>query len=101
MVVWLVVNLVKTPSDFGRILLIGGGARSEAVRTIAPAVLGHPVAVPPPGEYVADGAAAQAAWVLSGSEEPYRGVTQGTETYEAKPLPDIRERYHEFRDRAA
>jgi len=85
----------------GRILLIGGGARSEAVRTIAPAVLGHPVAVPPPGEYVADGAAVQAAWVLAGSEEPPIRVTQGTETYEAKPLPDIRERYHEFRDRAA
>jgi xylulokinase len=85
----------------GRIVLIGGGARSEAVRTIAPAVLGHPVTVPPPGEYVADGAAAQAAWVLEGSEEPPRRVTQGTETYEAAPLPEVRMRYHEYRDRVA
>jgi xylulokinase len=84
-----------------RILLIGGGARSEAVRTIAPAILGRPVAVPPPGEYVADGAAAQAAWVLAGSEEPPRRVTQGTETFEAEPLPEVRERYHEYRDRVA
>ena len=84
-----------------RILLIGGGARSEAVRAIAPAVLGLPVTVPPPGEYVADGAAAQAAWVLEGSEEPPRRVTQGTETYDAKPLPEVRERYHAYRDRAA
>ncbi|MEY9933972.1 xylulokinase [Catenulispora sp. GP43] len=84
-----------------RILLIGGGARSEAVRTIAPAILGHPVTVPPPGEYVADGAAAQAAWVLAGSEEPPRRVTQGTETFEAEPLPEVRERYHEYRDRVA
>ena len=90
-----------------RIQLIGGGARSEAVRTIAPAVLGHPVAVPPPGEYVADGAAVQAAWALAGSDEPPYWLTQGTETYEAKPFPEpfsreqLRERYHEFRDRAA
>ena len=83
-----------------RIQLIGGGARSEAVRTIAPAILGHPVTVPPPGEYVADGAAVQAAWVLEGTDEPPRRVTQGTETYEAKPLQEVRERYHEYRDRA-
>jgi xylulokinase len=85
----------------GRIVLIGGGARSEAVRTVAPAILGRPVTVPPPGEYVADGAAAQAAWVLEGSEEPPRRVTQGTETYEAAPLPEVRKRYHEYRDRVA
>ena len=40
-----------------RVLLIGGGARSEAVRRIAPTVFGVPVDVPPAGEYVADGAA--------------------------------------------
>ena len=49
-----------------RVLLVGGGARSEALRRIAPTVFGTPVLVPDPGEYVADGAARQAAWVLSG-----------------------------------
>ncbi|BDV32012.1 xylulokinase [Microbacterium terricola] len=44
-----------------RALLIGGGAQSEAVRTIAPLVLGLPVDVPEPAEYVALGAARQAA----------------------------------------
>lgn len=44
-----------------RALLIGGGAQSEAVRRIAPDVLGVPVEVPEPGEYVALGAARQAA----------------------------------------
>src|SRR4051794_14429230 len=34
-----------------RVLLIGGGAASEAVRRIAPQVLGRPVTVPSPGEY--------------------------------------------------
>lgn len=49
-----------------RALLIGGGAQSEAVRVIAPEVLGLPVEVPDPGEYVALGAARQAAQVLGG-----------------------------------
>jgi len=44
-----------------RALLIGGGAQSEAVRRIAPDVLGLPVEVPEPAEYVALGAARQAA----------------------------------------
>ena len=47
-----------------RALLVGGGAQSEAVRRIAPLVLGLPVDVPEPGEYVALGAARQAASVL-------------------------------------
>ena len=48
-----------------RALLIGGGAQSDAVRAIAPAVLGVPVVVPEPGEYVALGAAAQAVAVAA------------------------------------
>jgi xylulokinase len=53
-----------------RALLVGGGARSRAVQEIAPLVLGVPVVVPPVGEFVADGAARQAAWALSGADEP-------------------------------
>ncbi|WP_129667351.1 xylulokinase, partial [Phytoactinopolyspora endophytica] len=45
-----------------RVLLIGGAAQSKAVRTVAPDVFGVPVSVPTPGEYVALGAARQAAW---------------------------------------
>ncbi|MFJ4998150.1 xylulokinase [Microbacterium sp. NPDC088619] len=47
-----------------RALLIGGGAQSEAVRRIAPEVLGLPIEVPEPGEYVALGAARQAAQLV-------------------------------------
>ncbi|QOC26520.1 xylulose kinase [Microbacterium hominis] len=47
-----------------RALLVGGGAQSAAVRRIAPDVLGVPVEVPAPGEYVALGAARQAARLL-------------------------------------
>ncbi|OHV35019.1 MULTISPECIES: xylulokinase [Pseudofrankia] len=54
-----------------RAVLVGGGSRSRAVRQIAPAVLGLPVALPDPGtEWVARGAARQAAWALSGSAQP-------------------------------
>jgi xylulokinase len=49
-----------------RIMLIGGAAQNVAVRTVAAQVFDAPVVVPAPGEYVADGAAAQAAWVLAG-----------------------------------
>nr|WP_201468870.1 xylulokinase [Microbacterium hydrocarbonoxydans] len=47
-----------------RALLIGGGAQSPAVRRIAPEILGLPVEVPEPGEYVALGAARQASQLV-------------------------------------
>ncbi|GAB3600375.1 xylulokinase [Microbacterium tumbae] len=50
-----------------RILLIGGAAQSRAVRTIATEVFDAPVVVPEQGEYVALGAAVQAAWALTGA----------------------------------
>jgi xylulokinase len=53
-----------------RVLLIGGGARSRAVQAIAPSLLDAPVLVPAAAEYVADGAARQAAWTLLGHPEP-------------------------------
>jgi len=53
--------------DARRILLIGGAAQNPAVRRIAAEAFDVPVAVPAPGEYVADGAARQAAWALTGS----------------------------------
>ncbi|WP_030456333.1 xylulokinase [Herbidospora cretacea] len=78
-----------------RVLLIGGGARSEAVRTIAPSVFGVPVHVPPPGEYVADGAARQAAWLLTGGEEPPEWASGEVTVFEGDPIPGLRERYRE------
>lgn len=49
-----------------RILLIGGAAQSEAVAAIAAQVFDAPITRPETGEYVATGAAAQAAWALTG-----------------------------------
>ena len=85
--------------DVRRLLLIGGGARSEAVRHIAPQVFGLPVEVPQPGEYVADGAARQAAWALSGAAEaPDWGPPAGTQVFEADVEPIIRTQYAAVRD---
>ncbi|WP_184615764.1 xylulokinase [Sphaerisporangium krabiense] len=81
--------------DPARVLLIGGGARSEAVRRVAPSVFGRPVLVPEPGEHVADGAARQAAWLLTGSAEPPAWATGSPRTYEAEPRPEVRARYAE------
>ncbi|MGW6201524.1 xylulokinase [Kribbella sp. NPDC055110] len=53
-----------------RVLLLGGGARSRAVQALAPALLGAEVVLPEPAEYVALGAARQAAWALSGTATP-------------------------------
>jgi xylulokinase len=50
-----------------RILLIGGAAQNPAVQRIAAQVFDVPITVPTPGEYVAAGAARQAAWALTGT----------------------------------
>lgn len=79
--------------DADRIILIGGGARSEAVRRIAPAVFGRAVDVPPPAEYVALGAARQAAWVLSGDASPPDWSADSAARYEAAETPRVLEQY--------
>ncbi|MGA0443408.1 MAG: xylulokinase [Candidatus Nanopelagicaceae bacterium] len=62
-----------------RILLIGGAAKSEAVQEIAASMFNSEIQLPPPGEYVADGAARQAAWALTGSADWNIGVTKSIE----------------------
>ena len=93
--------LVATGVTPRRVILVGGGAASEAVRRIAPTVLAVPVEVPQPGEYVADGAARQAAWALSGGEEPPAWSTGDAATYTGAVVPAVRERYAKARDDVA
>ncbi len=62
-----------------RILLIGGAAKSEAVQEIAASMFNSEIQLPPPGEHVADGAARQAAWALTGSADWNISVTKSIE----------------------
>lgn len=93
--------LLATGARVDRILLIGGGSGSEAVRRIAPAVFGRPVVVPAAGEYVADGAARQAVWALRGGAGPPAWATEPVTTVTAEEVPAVRERYAEVRDLTA
>jgi xylulokinase len=85
----------------GRVLLVGGAAANPAVAEVAATMFPVDVEVPPPGEYVADGAARQAAWVLSGATEPpaWSDLRDGaTRRIAAAPVPRIREQYAAARD---
>lgn len=77
--------------------MVGGAAQSEAVRKIAPTVFGVPVDVPTPGEYVADGAARQAAWVWAGTDTPptWSACLGAVEHFEAPATAGLRARYAE------
>ncbi len=81
-----------------RILLIGGGAQSRAVCEIAPTVFGMPVLVPTPAEYVALGAARQAAWAGSGSPEPPGWSPPATREFIADSEPAVLQHYYEVRE---
>ncbi|KAA8819856.1 xylulose kinase [Bifidobacterium rousetti] len=84
-------------ADITRILLIGGGARSAAVRAYAPGVLGMDVELPATDEYVAIGAARQAAWVLSGKAEPPAWPLTIEETLTGEPTPEVYAQYAKYR----
>jgi len=84
-----------------RVVLTGGAAKSEAVRSIAPAVFGLPVVVPEAAEYVALGAARQAAWALAGTAEPPSWPARPSATYAAGAALGVREQYGALRDDAA
>lgn len=71
--------------------LVGGAARSRAVGAIAAQVLGLPITIPEPGEYVARGAAVQAAWALSGTRPRWPIATFAE--LPADPRPVIREQF--------
>lgn len=81
-----------------RILLVGGGAQSRAVCEIAPTVFGMPVLVPTPAEYVALGAARQAAWACSGSAGPPEWAPPPAREYAADAAPGVLERYAQVRE---
>lgn len=81
-----------------RVLMIGGAARNPAIQQLAPAILGVDVLVPQPAEYVALGAARQAAWALSGSATPPDWAAAPASVFTATATPDVRAQYGVLRD---
>lgn len=76
-----------------RVLLIGGAAASPAVRHVAATLFGGAIHIPAPAEYVALGAARQAAWALSGAAAPPDWGDGDGVRVEAPPAPDVRRAY--------
>jgi xylulokinase len=92
-------------ADYGvtwqRVLLTGGAARSPAIRELAPGIFGRDVEVPEPDEYVALGAARQAAWALAGGAAPPAWPRRTAAVYTGTPEREVRERHAALRDDTA
>ena len=89
--------LVATGAEVGRVLLTGGAAASPAVQSVAPRLFPVAVAMPAAGEYVALGAARQAAWAASGQGEPPTWELSVTELPSDGRDPEVVERYRSVR----
>jgi xylulokinase len=90
-------SLVALGVGVNRILLIGGAAKNPAVPVIASALFGREVLVPPAGEYVADGAAKQAAWALLGNM-PTWDLGEVTH-HNSAATPEVMVKYKELKSR--
>jgi len=90
--------LEKLGVSVKRIILIGGAAKNPAVSQIAAALFGREVLLPPAGEYVANGAARQAAWALLGGDTAPLWDLGKIERVSAVATPDVVMRYRTLRD---
>jgi xylulokinase len=94
-------SLEKLGVEVKRILLVGGAAKNPAVGKIASAIFGREVLLPPPGEYVAIGAAKLAAWALLGSDRPPQWDLGNVESIKEKATPEVLVKYRKLRDQTA
>lgn len=85
--------------SINRVLLIGGAAKNPAISSIASALFGREVLVPQPGEYVADGAARQAAWALLGGATPPQWNLGEVSSTHSPATPHVVDAYRTLRDR--
>jgi xylulokinase len=77
-----------------RVLLTGGAAQNLAVQAIAAQVFDASVIVPKPGEYVAAGAAVQAAWAFTGTRPDWPVELVAAPKRDHRPL--IRAQYARY-----
>ncbi len=88
--------LEKNGVAINRVLLVGGGAKSDAVASIASQIFGREVLVPEPGEYVADGAAKQASWIATGKFPEWK--LGEIRKFNEKSTPEVLIKYRKLRD---
>lgn len=82
-----------------RVLLIGGGAKSLVLRSVLPGTLQLTVSVPETREYVALGAARQAAWAATGKLPQWgRRIEAELANSTDEPAARYRARYAAMRD---
>ena len=93
--------LEKLGVSINRVLLIGGAAKNPAISSIASSLFGREVLVPQPGEYVADGAARQAAWALLGGATPPQWNLGEVSSTHSAATPEVVSSYRTLRDRTA
>ncbi|GAA4671482.1 FGGY family carbohydrate kinase [Gordonia humi] len=72
------------------ITLTGGGSKSPAVQQVAASLFGGEVTMPDDAEYVALGAARQAAWALTGELPVW---TVGSRSVSGEATPEVYEQY--------
>jgi xylulokinase len=82
------------------VLLIGGGSKSRALRQAAASIFGVPVEVPTTKEYVALGAARQAAWAATGTLPDWQRRVEAVYEPEGDWGLDVRGRYIDARKKA-
>ena len=93
-----VASLEKLGVEVKRILIVGGAAKNPAVGKIASAIFGREVIIPPPGEYVAIGAAKLAAWALLGTERPPEWNLGDVTSIKEVATPEVLIKYRKLRD---
>ena len=89
-----VFSLQDLGVSVNRILLVGGAAKNPAVGEIASSIFERKVVLPPAGEYVANGAAKQAAWALTGEMPEWKNGE--TKFFESKSTPEVFAKYKDL-----
>ena len=91
--------LVDVGVQPSRVLVVGGAASNTAVVDVAATLLDVTLQIPTEGEYVADVAARQAAWILRGGEQPaWSDVVPATVSCDPQPVAQVREQYRQARE---
>lgn len=93
-----VASLEKLGVEVKRILIVGGAAKNPAIGKIASALFSREVLIPPPGEYVAIGAAKLAAWALLGTDRPPQWNLGEVTSIKEVPTPVVLVKYRKLRD---